>query len=341
VKAQSAVSVSPTGLLRAREGFVLHQALAAIAKLGVADMLEAGPRSTDELARDLKVNEGALYRILRMLASHEIFEETNSRIFKNTELSRFLRSNAQGSLRPLFIFWGSEFYYPCFGELLYSIETGKPAREKLAGMNGFEYLREHPELARIFDEAMTAGSQLAGPAIAAAYDFAQWGSVMDVGGGNGILLLHILRAHPRLRGVLADLEHVLERAQQRGFLSGDLKARATMQPCDFFREIPAGCRAYVMKSVIHDWDDDRARKILVNCRKTVPQDGVLLLVEFALPGGNLASTGKVIDVIMLTLTGGQERTEDEYRDLLASAHFRLNRVISTAAEFAIIEALPV
>jgi hypothetical protein len=276
-----------------------------------------------------------------MLASHEIFEETNSRTFRNTELSHFLRSDAPGSLRPLFIFWGSEFYYPCFGELLYSIKTGKPAREKLAGMNGFEYLSRNPDLARIFDEAMTAGSQLAGPAIAAAYDFGRWGSVMDVGGGNGILLSHILRAHPRLRGVLADLEHVLERARQRGFLGGDLELRTAMQPCDFFREIPAGCRAYMMKSVIHDWDDDRARKILVNCRKAVPNDGALLLVEFAVSEKNLPSTGKIIDIIMLTLTGGQERTDDEYRDLLASAGFRLNRVIPTSAEFAIIEALPV
>jgi hypothetical protein len=341
MEAQAAVSVSPAGLVRAREGFVLHQALAAVAKLGVADLLETGPRSAADLAQELKVNQGALYRILRMLASQEIFEETESHTFRNTELSRFLRSDVPGSLRPVFIFWGSEFYYPCFGELLYSIETGKPAREKLAGMNGFEYLRQHPELARVFDEAMTSGSQLAGPAIAAAYDFGQWGSVMDVGGGNGVLLSHILRAHPRLRGVLADLQHVLERARQRGFLAADLEPRTAMQPCDFFREIPAGCRAYMMKSVIHDWDNVRARKILVNCRKAVPNDGVLLLVEFALSGRNLPSTGKVIDIIMLTLTGGQERTEDEYRELLADAGFRLNCVIPTTAEFAIVEALPV
>src|SRR5262249_50641837 len=322
-----------------REGFILHQALAAVAKLGVADLLESSPRATDDLARELKVNAAALFRILRMLAGHEIFEETDTGTFRNSTLSRLLRSNVQGSLRPLFIFWGSEFYYPCFGELLYCIETGKPAREKLAGMNGFEYLRRNPELARVFDEAMTAGSQLAGPTIAAGYDFGQWDSVMDVGGGNGILLSHILRRHTGLHGVLADLEHVLERARQRGFLSGDLESRTAMQPCDFFHEIPAGCRAYVMKSVIHDWDDDRARKILINCRKVVPTDGALLLVEFALAGRNLPSTGKIIDIIMLTLTGGQERTEHEYRELLASAGFRLNRVISTASGFAIFEAL--
>jgi hypothetical protein len=333
--------IAPTQLLRARDGFVLHQALYAVAKLGVADLIEEGRHNISELAAELKVNESALFRTLRLLTGQGIFEETAPRAFSNTELSSFLRTGVPGSLRPLFIFWGSEFYYPCFGEILYSIQTGEPSRTKLAGMNGFEYLRQNPEQARIFDDAMTAGSQLAGPVIAAAYDFGAWGSLMDVGGGNGILLSHILRAHGGLRGVLADQDHVLERARKRGFLGGELEVRTTMEPCDFFRGVPSGCRAYLMKSVIHDWDDEQARAILVNCRKAVPRDGVLLLVEFALSGENLPSLGKVIDLIMLVLTGGRERTVDEYRDLLASGGFRFNKVVPTPAEFAIIEAIPV
>jgi hypothetical protein len=339
--AQVVSSAAPTQLLRVRDGFILHQALYAVAKLGVADLVEEGLSYTSELAVELKVNESALYRTLRMLASQAIFEETAPRAFRNTELSRFLRTGVPGSLRPLFIFWGSEFYYPCFGEILYSIQSGEPSRTKLAGMDGFEYLRQNPEQARIFDDAMSAGSQLAGPAVAAAYDFGAWGSLMDVGGGNGILLSHILRAHRGLRGVLADQDHVLERARKRGFLGGELEARTTMEACDFFRGVPTGCRAYLMKSVIHDWDDEQARAILVNCRKAVPRDGVLLLVEFALSGENLPSLGKVIDLAMLILTGGQERTVDEYRELLASTGFHLDRVVPTAAEFAIIEACPV
>jgi hypothetical protein len=196
-------------------------------------------------------------------------------------------------------------------------------------------------LARIFDDAMTAMSELAGPAIAAAYDFGAWDGLMDVGGGNGILLAHILRAHRNLRGVLADQEHVLERARQRGYLGGELQSRATMQTCDLFGEIPAGCRAYLMKSVIHDWDDEQSRVILRNCRKAVPSDGALLLVEYALPADNTPSLGKFVDVTMLVLTGGRERTVDEYRDLLASAGFRLNKVVPTPAEFSVYEALPV
>ncbi len=337
---QASSNTDAKSLLRAREGLILHQALYAVAKLSVADLLENGLHTVAVLALELKLNEGALYRTLRLLASQGIFEETAPRVFRNTDLSRFLRAGVPGTLRSLFIFWGSEFYYPCFGEILYSIQTGEPSRTHLSGMDGFEYLRQNPELARIFDEAMTSISELAAPAIAAAYNFGAWESLMDVGGGNGILLAHILRAHPTLRGVLADQSHVLERARQRGFLSGELEARTTREVCDFFQAIPSGCQAYLMKSVIHDWDDEQARTILVNCRKAIPRDGVLLLVEFALAEENLPSTGKFIDLAMLVLTGGRERTVDEYCELLASAGFRLDRVVPTAAEFAIIAARP-
>jgi hypothetical protein len=337
---EAQLSTIRSSLLRGRDGLILNQALHAVATLCVADLVEQGLRTTDELAIELKVNEAALYRTMRLLASQGIFEETATRTFRNTESSSFLRTDVPGSLRPLLIFWGSEFFYPCFGEMLYSVQTGEPSRARLSGMDSFEYLRQRPELARIFDNAMTAQSEMAAPAIAAAYDFGAWGSLMDVGGGNGILLSYILRAHPGLRGVLADQPHVLERARQRGFLSGELEARATMAACDFFKEIPRGARAYLMKSVIHDWDDEQARTILVHCRRAIPADGALLLVEFALPGKNLPSAGKFVDVAMLVLTGGRERTMDEYRSLLADSGFRLNRVVETPAEFAIFEALP-
>ena len=183
-------------------------------------------------------------------------------------------------------------------------------------------------------------SELIGPAVAAVYDFGRWASLMDVGGGNGMLLASILRMYPGVRGVLADLPHVLERAQHRDFLGGELESRISMKPCDFFREVPPGCQAYVMKSVIHDWDDDRAHEILVNCRRVVPADGALLLVEWALPEGNLPSVGKVGDVTILVLTGGKERTFQEYRDLLAGAGFRFNQVYPTSADFVIIETMP-
>ena len=338
--AQATLAIQPTLLLRARHNLIIHQALHAAARLGVADLLERGPRTTEELAGELKVNEQALYRTLRALASEEVFEETAPRIFRNSPLSCFLMTGYPGSVRPLFLFWGTEFYFRSLGEILFSIQTGEPARAKLVGMNEWEYMRQNPELAGIFDDAMTNNSDLTGPAIAASYDFGAWGSIMDVGGGNGMLLSHILKAHKKLRGVLADQIHVLERASQRAFLGGELAPRASMQECDFFCTVPSGCRGYLMKSVIHDWDDEKARQILLNCRRAVPHDGVLILIEWGLSEANLPSTGKLMDLVMLVLTGGRERTIDEYRELLASAGFRLQGVTSTPSEYAIIEAAP-
>jgi hypothetical protein len=337
---QAVTGATPSQLLRVRDGLIVHQALYAAAKLGVADLLQDGPRSTAELARQLEVNESALHRVLRALASQGIFEEISPRTFANNPVSSYLRTGVPGSVRSMVIFWGTENYYRPFGEILYSVRTGKSARTEVFGMDGWEYLKQHSENARIFDDAMTDLSSIMGPAVAGAYDFGRWGSVMDVGGGNGILLASILKAHPRLRGVLADLPHVLERAQQRGFLGGELEARSTMQPCNFFREVPSGCRAYVMKHVIHDWDDEHAQGILANCRRVVPEDGALLLVEWTLPEGNLPSAGKLFDVVMLVMTGGKERTVEQYRQLLARADFKLNHVIAASPELSILEALP-
>ena len=337
---QTSSVTTPMHLLDMTQGLIVHQALFAAAKLGVADLLKDGPQASSDLALTLKVNESALYRILRLLASQSVFEEKAPRTFANTELSQFLCTGVPGSVRSILIFRGSEFFFSPFAEILYSIETGRSARAKVHGMDGFDYLRTHPETARIFDDAMTNMSELIGPAVAAAYDFGRWGSLMDVGGGNGMLLASILKIYPGLRGVLADLPHVLERARHRGFLSGELESRIAMQPCDFFRDVPPGCQAYVMKSVIHDWDDDRAHEILVNCRRVVPADGALLLVEWALPEGNLPSVGKVGDVAMLVLTGGKERTFQEYQDLLTGAGFRFNQAFPTSADFVVIEAMP-
>ena len=331
----------PAVLLRARDGLILHQTLYVAAKLGVADHLEEGWRSAADLARELKVNEDSLYRVLRLLASQGVFEEDDAGRFRNNQTSDFLRTGVPGSVRSLFIFWGSDFHYPSFGHIMHSVQTGESSRTFLSGTDGFEHLRRDPEQARIFDDAMTNMSELVGPAIAAAYDFGAWGSLMDVGGGNGILLSKILRAHPGLRGVLADQEHVLDRARERGYLGSDLEARSSMEPCNFFEHVPPGCRAYLMKSVIHDWDDDQDRIILANCRKAIPADGVLLLAEWDLLAENIPSNGKFIDIVMLVLTGGRERSADQYRELLASAGFRLSRVVPTAAQFALFEAFPV
>ena len=338
----NAPALSPSmQLLQYRNQFALHQALAAIAKFGVADAIERGVDSTADLASELALNEDALYRALRALAAQGIFEETSPRVFRNTALSNPLRSDVPGSVRALFIFTGCEFVARPFQEIGYSIQTGVASRHMLSGMGSFEYLAQNPELAKIFDDAMTSFSNLIGPGVAAAYDFSIWESLTDVAGGNGILLAHILKAHKNLRGVLADVSHVLERARERGFLSGEVASRTKMLPCNFFEEIPSGTRAYLMKSIIHDWNDDQALQILRNCRRVIPANGALFIVEMGLSEANQPSMGKIIDLYMLVLTGGKERTTDEYRSLLDRSGFRLNRVVPTPSPFVIFEALPV
>lgn len=336
---QAAPSMTGMQLVRMMDGLIVHQALHAVAVLGVADRLKDGERTAEQLARELKVNEDAFYRVLRFLAGQNVFCETAPGVFRNSELSDFMRSDVPGSVRATLIFRGSQYFFAPFTDFLYSIKTGRSAREKIFGMEGFEYLRQHPEQARIFDDAMTAMSSLTARAVADAYDFGAWGSVMDVGGGNGLLLAQILRSYPRLHGALADQKDVLERARQRGFLSGELSRRVRLEPCDFFQKVPEGCRAYVMKNVIHDWDDEASRRILRNCRNVVPSNGVLLLVEWNLGESNTPSFAKVVDVVMLAVTSGKERTVDEYRSLLKEAGFRLNRTVP-AGDMFILEAIP-
>ena len=241
---RAAVAAGQMELLRFANGVVVQQSIHAAAALGIADLLKGGPLTTAELAKRVEVNEAALYRILRLLAGHGIFEETAPRTFANSELSHYLRADVPGSLRAAFIFRGSSYFHSPFKEILYSVRTGLSARDKVHGMSGWEFLRQNPDEARIFDEAMAAMSGVVGPAVAAEYDFGAWESVMDVGGGNGMLLATILRAHPNLRGVLADQAHVIERARERGFLGGELASRASYEECDFFESVPSGCRAY-------------------------------------------------------------------------------------------------
>lgn len=335
-----AVPAASMQVLRMTDGLALHQSLHVAAKLGIADLLKEGERTTADLATALGVSADALYRVLRFLAGHGVFQESGGRRFVNSALSECLRSDVPESVRSILVFRGRPYYFGAFGELLFSVETGQPAGEKGLGTGGFEYLRRHPQEGDIFDEAMSAISGLWAHAIAGAYDFGRWGSLMDVGGGNGSLLAAILRAHRELRGVLVDQAHVLERLRHRDLGSPQVASRLRVEPCDFFQAIPSGCRALLMKNIIHDWDDARAGQILLNCRRAVPDDGVVLLVEYRLGEENVRSLGKAVDLAMLAVTGGRERTVEEHRRLLASRSLRLNRTIP-CDEVMILEALPV
>jgi C-methyltransferase len=333
-------AAGPIQLLRMTESLILHHALYAVAVLGVADLLRQGPRPVIELATLAKANEDALFRTLRYLSGHGVFCEIAPRQFSNSELSEWLRSDVPQSVRAIAIFRGSKSFFKPFEEFLYTVRTGKPSSIKALRTEGFDYYRRYPNEARIFDEAMTAVSSLSASTIASAYDFGQWGSLMDIGGGQGLLLTEILQVHQDLRGVLADQEHVIDCARTSCVPLMQFGDRVRFQCADIFHEVPGGCRAYLMKNIIHDWDDECASRILRNCRASIPQDGVLLLVEYCLDEINSAPLAQAVDLIMMTLTGGRERTFPEYRSLLSGAHFQISRAIPVTGHIQIIEAFP-
>jgi hypothetical protein len=331
---------APIQMMALCQSQALIRAVYAAAQLGIADRLLDGPRSTTGLADCLDVNEQALYRTMRCLASAGIFEEVSPAVFANTDKSQCLCAGVPGSIRSVVILWCNDFTYRSIGEVLHTVKTGEPGRSKAFGPDGWAYMQEHPEVSKAFDDAMTELCFLAAPAIAASYDFGRWGRLMDVGGGNGLMLSALLRMHPALTGVLSDQPDVLARARERAFLSGPLESRSSMQACDFLTEVPAGCRAYMLKTVIIDWDDAHVSRILSTVRRAVPPDGALLLVDFFIAPGNAPDPGKLADMGMMMLWGSKVRTIEEIRVLLDGAGFNLNRVVPTPAGYSIVEALP-
>jgi SAM-dependent methyltransferase len=236
------------------------------------------------------------------------------------------------------LFLGDHLHWSIYDQLLYSVRTGKRAFDHVLGQEPFQYLSEHPEDARVFDEAMTSFSSTSSAAVADAYDFSSFRTVMDLGGGNGALLAAILRKYPDLRGILFDSEHVIERARQAAVVK---PGQCEMVHGDFFRNIPSGADAYLFKHVIHDWDDEHALKILQNCRSAISKSGKLLIVEMIVPPGNDPAYVKLLDLEMLMIPGGLERTEEEFRRLLAAAGFQLTKSVPTQAEVNVIEADPI
>ena len=308
------------------------------AKLGIADLLADGPQSVTGLAVSSGANEDALYRILRALASLGVFRETAVRTFVNTPISEAMRNDAPNSLRDAVLFMSSPTHMRIFTELQHSALTGGTALKKALGMEAFEFFRQNPEENQTFNAAMTSiSAQMTAPAIAA-YDFGESGTLADIGGGHGALLTMILQKHAGLRGIVYDLPHVVEGAKPRIDSLG-LASRCEIAGGDFFESAPAA-DSYVMKSVIHDWDDARAITILKNCAKAMRKpDGRVLLVELLITPGNDPDMAKWIDIEMLAMAGGRERTEAEFAELFSKAGLRLARVVRAASPFCVIEAV--
>ncbi|HEY6442808.1 MAG TPA: methyltransferase [Candidatus Acidoferrales bacterium] len=340
MSAPSAASAAHAGqIMQLATGYMPAACLYTAAKMKIADLLAAGPKHISELAGAAeKRNENALYRTLRALASVGVFRELNPGTFANTPLSEQLRSDLAGSSRDTVLFLANPLHFRVFAELMHSIESGETAFKKVTGLNSSEFFRQDAEENREFNAAMTSiTTSFIGPALAA-YDFGESGTLADIGGGHGFLLTAILQKHPGLRGMVFDLPHVVEGAKPR-IESLGLASRCEIASGDFFKTVPRA-DSYVLKSIIHDWDDTRAITILKNCAAAMRgNSGKIILLEFVIDPGNEPSLGKWIDLEMLTMAGGRERTEAEYAELFAKAGLRLARVVRTAASQWVIEAV--
>ncbi len=324
-------------VLQLSTGVWTAQALWAAASLGVADLLASGPKTRDELARAAGAQPRALYRVLRALACLGIFAERADGRLENTPQSEFLRSDVPGSVRDYVIFAGQPWHLDAFAHILHSVRTGEPSGERAVGKPIWEFLATDAEQGRIFNAAMTGIIGDTAMAVRAAYDFSGIRTLVDVGGGHGILLATVLAANPSLRGVVFDQPHVVDGAGAT-FSRLGVQDRTTIVGGDFFREVPKG-DAYVMSHIIHDWDDEPSVKILRTIRRAAEPGARLLLVEAVIPAGNAFSFGKILDLEMLALPGGLERTESEYRALLAAGGFRMTRIVSTRSSSEIVEAV--
>jgi hypothetical protein len=326
-------------MLRLISGYWISQSIHVAAVLGVADYLENGPKTSAELAAATGAHAHSLYRLLRALASVGVFAEDGHDRWRLTPLAECLLSDRPGSQRSLAIMNGEE-HYRTWGDLLYSVRTGKPAFDHVFGKPVFDYIAGNPRSAAIFDEAMTGVHGAETAAMIEAFDFGRFRTIVDVGGGNGSVLTAILQQHPAVRGVLYDRPHVIDRARPRLDAAG-VSDRCQTTGGDFFASVPPGGDAYLMRHIIHDWDDEKCQRILGNCCKVMTPPARLLLIETVIPPGNEPCFAKFLDLTMLAIPGGQERTEEEYRTLLGTAGFRLENIVSTTAGVSVIEGTPV
>lgn len=309
------------------------------AKLGLADQLVDGAKGVEELAKASGTHAPSMYRLLRGLASLGVFREEGDRRFALTPSAEELRRDAPESLWAMAIMMGEE-HYRAWGDLLGSVQTGEPAFDRLFGQPVFEYLAERPEQAAVFDAAMTGIHGRETKSVLDAYDFSDLRVLADVGGGNGTTLIQILNRYPTLKGLLFDLPNVVERAKGAIETAG-LSGRCQMAGGSFFAEVPSGADAYFMRHIIHDWDDEKAATILRNVRRATASGSKLLVVETVIEPGNEPSFAKLLDLTMLVIPGGQERTEDQYRRLFEASGFRLAGITPTSVGVSVIEGRPV
>lgn len=317
-------------------GFTVSRAIYTAARLDIAGQLAAGPMPVEQLASKAGADADSLYRLLRALASVGVFTEPSPRRFANTPMSECLRPGVPGSLHAGALMVGN-LCYPALGELPYSVQTGRPGFDKCFGMPVFDYLAKNPEEGRLFDAAMTSIHGGETPAMIEAYGFGAFTTIVDIGGGNGSTLIEVLGSAPRARGIVFDLPGVVERTTPIIAAAG-LADRCRTEAGSFFEGVPRA-DAYILRHIIHDWDDAKSAVILQRCREAAAPGAKVLIVESVIPPGDEPHPGKWLDVIMLSVPAGRERTRAEYEKLLAKAGLRLSRVVPTKSPVSVVEAV--
>ena len=319
-------------------GFWMSRAVHVLAKLGIPDLLQSGPKSVEELAQATETHAPSLYRLLRALASNGLVKVESDGRYALTPLSETLVTGP-GSLRWFIISELGQEHYPAWGNLMHSVKTGEIAFDNQFGADVWKYFAQNPEDAAIFNNSMSGMTAATNEAIMASYDFSPFNTIVDIGGGHGGLITSILKQTPQSKGVLFDADVVIDGARPRLEAAG-VADRCEAVSGDFFKAVPAGGDAYVMKWIIHDWDDEKAIAILKNCRSQMQPNGRLIIVDCVVPENNEPDFSKTFDLNMLVMTGGKERTAAEFAQLLDAAGFKLLRVIPTDVPTCIVEAQP-
>ena len=325
-------------------GHFISHALFLATKLEIADLLAAGPRDAADLARTTQTHAPSLHRVMRLLTSVGVFKEQDDGKFALSSSGEQLRTDVPGSMHAMVTLFTGVGIQEGWRDLEYCVRTGEPAfRKNSPDADPFTAMALDPQQAAVFDKAMATFAPQTAAAVAAAYDFSAFNKVADIGGGNGSLLRGILKQYPNLHGVVFDQPHVAQRAQEEVKADG-LDDRCEVARGSFFDQIPIGADAYMLKHVIHDWNDEQAAEILKNCRTVMPPHGKLLLVEGVYPAriddSPKCRSATTTDVNMLVSTGGRQRSETEFKNLLADSGFRLARIIPTPARVCVIEGAP-
>ena len=320
-------------------GYWVARLIHVAAKLRLADLLKGRPRTVEDLATAAGVQPLPLYRVLRALASVGVFAETKDRRFKLTPLAATLQTGSQASMHGWALMINENWQWDAWKELLYGVKTGEVPFPKAHGVPIFEYLEKRPEDLEVFGESMTSLSRTENPAIAAAYKFSELRTLVDVAGGHGSLLATILKANPKLKGVLFDQRSVIDRAEKDQHVTAKgIAERCRLESGNFFESVPQGGDAYIMKYILHDWNDEECVKILTNCRAAMNEKGKILVVDNVIAPGNNPSWGKLLDIQMLII-GGRERTKNEFAAMFTEAGLKLTRIVPTKGPLSIVEGI--